>query len=261
MEISFSGKSAIVTGGSRGIGKGIALALAEAGAGVTIVGRDGKQLSAARDEIAAAAPRTRIETFAGDVGDAATATRCVAAVKESFGSVDILVNNAPPGGQGRLMEISVADMDAAAATGPRAIVLWTRAAWVAWMKDHGGVVVNVASVAADVVERRIAYYSAVKSAVIVLTQHLAAELGPNVRVNAVSPGWILNRGDETGFAQHGDKLAPMLPLQRLGEPADLARVVVFLASDLAGYVSGQNIAVDGGRMSAYSLFTMGTGRT
>jgi 3-oxoacyl-[acyl-carrier protein] reductase len=101
----------------------------------------------------------------------------------------------------------------------------------------------------------------VKSAVLTLTQHLAAELGPNVRVNAASPGWILNRGEETGFAPHRDKLAPMLPLQRLGEPEDMARVVVFLASDLARYVTGQNVQVDGGRMSAYSLFTMGTGRT
>jgi NAD(P)-dependent dehydrogenase (short-subunit alcohol dehydrogenase family) len=129
------------------------------------------------------------------------------------------------------------------------------------MRERGGVVVNVASVAANVVERRISYYSAVKSAVITLTQHLAAELGPRVRVNAVSPGWVLNRGDQTGFAPHRGRLEPMLPLQRLGEPSDLARVVVFLASDLAAYVTGQNIAVDGGRMSAYSLFTIGTGRT
>ena len=261
MEIRFAGKSAVVTGASQGIGKGIALALAQAGAAVTIVGRDAKRLAAARDEIAAGAPGARVDAFPGDVADPALAAACMASVKERFGSVDILVNNAPPGGQGRLMDISIADMDAAAATGPRAIVLWTRAAWEAWMKEHGGVVVNVGSVAAGVVERRISYYSAVKSAVITLTQHLAAELGPNVRVNAVSPGWVLNRGDETGFAQHRDKLAPMLPLKRLGEPDDLARVVVFLASDLAGYVSGQNIAVDGGRMSAYSLFTMGTGRT
>jgi len=117
------------------------------------------------------------------------------------------------------------------------------------------------SVAADVVERRISYYSAVKSAVLTLTRHLAAELGPNVRVNAASPGWILNRGDETGFAPHRARLAPMLPLQRLGEPEDMARVVLFLASDLARYVTGQNVQVDGGRMSAYSLFTLGTGRT
>jgi NAD(P)-dependent dehydrogenase (short-subunit alcohol dehydrogenase family) len=260
MEISFAGKSAVVTGASQGIGKGIALALAQAGANMTIVGRNPQRLAAARDEIAAAAG-VGVDAFRGDVSDPAIATRCMAGVKERFGSIDILVNNAPPGGQGRLMEISVADMDASAAAGPRAIVLWTRAAWETWMKDHGGVVVNVASVAANFVERRIAYYSAVKSAVIVLTQHLAAELGPKVRVNAVSPGWVLNRGDETGFAAHRDKLAPMLPLQRLGEPDDLARVVVFLASDLADYVSGQNIAVDGGRASAYNLFTMGTGRT
>jgi len=260
MEISFAGKSAIVTGGSQGIGKGVALALAQAGAGVTIVGRDAERLKVARDQIASGSKGANVETFAGDVADPETALGCARTVFDRFGSIDILVNNAPPGGQGRLMEISPAAMDAAAAAGPRAVVLWTRAAWETWMKEHGGVVINVASVAASQVERRIAYYSAVKAAVITLTQHLAAELGPTVRVNAVSPGWILNRGDETGFAQHSEALAPMLPLKRLGKPADLARVVVFLASDLAAYVTGQNIAVDGGRMSAYSLFTMGTGR-
>jgi NAD(P)-dependent dehydrogenase (short-subunit alcohol dehydrogenase family) len=261
MEISFAGKSAVVTGASNGIGKGIALALAQAGAAVTIVGRSPEALTASGNEIRAAAPGARVEAFPGDVADPLAATACMAAAVRHFGSVDILVNNAPPGGQGRLMEIPIEQMDLAAAAGPRAVVLWTRAAWDAWMRDHGGAVVNIGSVAADVVERRISYYSAVKSAVLTLTQHLAAELGPNVRVNAASPGWILNRGEETGFAPHRDKLAPMLPLQRLGEPEDMARVVVFLASDLARYVTGQNVQVDGGRMSAYSLFTMGTGRT
>ena len=261
MEISFAGKTAVVTGASQGIGKAIAIALGAAGANIVIVGRDPARLSAARAALESAAQGGRVLEFSGDVADPKTATECMSVAKEQFGSIDILVNNAPPGGQGRLMEISIEDMDAAAAAGPRAIVLWTRAAWHASMEQRGGVVVNVASVAANVVERRISYYSAVKSAVITLTQHLAAELGPGVRVNAVSPGWVLNRGEVTGFAAHRDKLAPMLPLQRLGEPDDLARVVVFLASDLAGYVTGQNIAVDGGRMSAYSLFTMGTGRT
>jgi len=259
MEISFDGKSAVVTGASQGIGKGIALALAQSGAAVTMVGRKAEALEASRAEIATAVPGSRVAAFSGDVADPAVATACMASVLKQFGSVDILVNNAPPGGQGRLMEIPIEEMDLAAATGPRAIVLWTRAAWQAWMREHGGAVVNIGSVAADVVERRISCYSAVKSAVLTLTRHLAAELGPNVRVNAASPGWILNRGDKTGFAPHRARLAPMLPLQRLGEPEDMARVVLFLASDLARYVTGQNVQVDGGRMSAYSLITLGTG--
>lgn len=261
MEISLAGKAAIVTGGSRGIGLGIARTLAGARASVVIVGRRADALEQARAAIVAAVPGARVETFAGDVADPDAPAACAALALERLGSVDILVNNAPPGGQGRLMEVPVEVMDAAAAAGPRAVVLWTRAAWQAWMRDHGGAVVNVASVAAKVVERRLAYYSAVKAGVISLTQHLAAELGPAVRVNGVSPGWILNRGDQTGFAPHRDRLEPMLPLQRLGEPDDLARVVLFLASDLAGYVTGQTIPVDGGRMAAYGLFTIGTGRT
>lgn len=261
MDIDFKGRSAIVTGGSQGIGRGIAQALAAHGAAVTVVGRTAAGLAEARAAIEARVPGARVATFAADVADPDAAPACVAEAVGRFGSLDILVNNAPPGGQGRLMDIPIEDMDAAAAAGPRAVVLWTRAAWTAWMKEHGGAVVNIASVAADVVERRISYYSAVKSSVVTLTRHLAAELGPGVRVNAASPGWILNRGDETGFAPHADRLAAMLPLARLGEPEDMARVVVFLASDLAAYVTGQNIQVDGGRMSAYGLFTMGTGRT
>ena len=260
-EIDLSGRSAVVTGGSQGIGKGIAIELARAGARVTLVGRSQANLDAARADIGAAVPGAQVVTFAADVADPAAAAAAMAAAVAAHGSVEILVNNAPPGGQGRLMEIPVEAMDAAAAAGPRAIVLWTRAAWEAGMREHGGSVINVGSVAAKVVERRISYYSAMKSAVLVLTQHLAAELGPKVRVNAASPGWILNRGEQTGFAPHADKLAAMLPLQRLGAPEDLGRVVVFLASDLAQYVTGQDIQVDGGRMSAYSLFTMGTGRT
>jgi 3-oxoacyl-[acyl-carrier protein] reductase len=128
------------------------------------------------------------------------------------------------------------------------------------MKENGGAVVNVTSVGTEVVEKHLGYYAAVKSAIGTLTHYLAAELGPKVRVNAVMPGWILNRGAETGFAASESRLAEMLPAKRLGTPADLGRVVVFLASDAAAYVTGHVVPVDGGRLSAYSLFTMGTGR-
>jgi len=260
MNIRFDGKAAIVTGGSNGIGKGIALALAEAGAAVMICGRTPATLAEAKAEILAVVAGARVETYAGSAGSPEDAAACVARTLELFGRVDILVNNAPPGGHGRLMELEVETMDAAGRGGPRAVVTWTQAAWRAWMKEHGGAIVNVTSVGTEAVERHLGYYAAVKSGIASLTHYLAAELGPGVRVNAVMPGWILNRGAETGFAAHESKLAEMLPAKRLGTPADLGSVVVFLASDAASFVTGHIIPVDGGRLSAYSLFSIGTGR-
>lgn len=249
-----------MTGASNGIGKGIARALAEAGASVMIVGRTPATLEAAKVEIAAGIEGARVETYAGSAASPEAAAACVARTMELFGRVDILVNNAPPGGHGRLMELPVETMDAANSGGPRAVVTWSQAVWRSWMEENGGAIVNVTSVGTEAVEKHLGYYAAVKSGIATLTRYLAAEMGPKVRVNAVMPGWILNRGAETGFAASESRLAEMLPAKRLGTPDDLGRVVLFLASDVASYVTGHVVPVDGGRLAAYSLFTMGTGR-
>jgi NAD(P)-dependent dehydrogenase (short-subunit alcohol dehydrogenase family) len=248
VDIRLDGKVALVTGGSYGIGFAIAVALSEAGAALLICARDPVQLAAARDEILAREPGARVETYVADVADPLQSAACVAAVVERLGSLDVLVNSASGPVSGRLMDLVAEKMEAALRSSVVATVLWTQDAWRAWMAEHGGVVVNMSSVAAGSVEYGFGFYGATKAAIERLTEQMAAELGPGVRVNAVAPGWIRTPRTEPAFGKHNDSLSASLPLRRLGTPEDVAKVVVFLASDAAAYITGQVLPVDGGRL-------------
>jgi NAD(P)-dependent dehydrogenase (short-subunit alcohol dehydrogenase family) len=189
--------------------------------------------------------------FAANAGDPEAAAGCVAATVARFGSVDILVNNAATNPYlGPLIGIDRSRADKIHQVNQWALVAWTQLVWDAWMRDHGGAIINLASIGGIAVEPAIAYYNATKAAVIHLTKHLASELGPGVRVNALAPGLVrtdLARALWEGF---GDQIAARLPLRRLGEPEDVAGAAVFLASDVAGWITGTTLVIDGGALVA-----------
>ncbi len=250
MQISLDGKVALVTGASKGIGKAIATTLATSGAKVMLVSRKLDQLQAAAAEIAASGAAAGVtvdtEVFAANVGDLDAAQACVSATVERFGSVDILVNNAATNPYfGATLGVDSARYDKTFQVNLKGPLFWTQAVWEAGLKERPGVIVNVASVGGLRAEGGLGVYNLTKAALIHLTRQLASELGPT-RVVGVAPGLV-----QTDFAaflvdNFGDKLAAQLPLQRLGEPQDIANLVTFLASDAASWITGETYVIDGG---------------
>jgi NAD(P)-dependent dehydrogenase (short-subunit alcohol dehydrogenase family) len=247
MDLRLDGKTALVTGGSRGIGLAIARAMAESGASVMISSRKPDAL-----EEAAAGIKGEVAWFAANAGDPEAGDACAAATVERFGSLDVLVNNAATNPYaGPIIDIPVPAADKTVQVNQRGVLSWTQSAWRAWMREHGGNVINVSSVGAMSADGVIGYYNVTKAAVLHLTRQLAFELGPNVRVNAIAPGLV-----KTDFARmlwEGDAgafVAKRLPLKRLGEPDDIAGAAVFLASDASAWMTGATLVVDGGALTA-----------
>jgi NAD(P)-dependent dehydrogenase (short-subunit alcohol dehydrogenase family) len=240
--LDFGGKVALVTGGARGVGRGVAECFLEAGAEVAICGRNQPEA------LPAAGGRTAV-FFAADVRDAERVDELVAAVTGRFGRLDVLVNNA--GG---------APAAEAATASPRfhesilrlnltaALHCAQRANAVMQAQPEGGAIVNIASVSGLRPSPGTAAYGAAKAGLLSLTQTLAVEWAPKVRVNAVTAGMIrtelahLHYGDEAGIAS----VAATVPLGRLGTPHDVGDACLFLASPLASYVSGANLLLHGG---------------
>lgn len=250
MDISLSGKVAIVTGGSRGIGKAAALSFAQSGAKVMITSRKQDGLDAAVAEITAAVPGAELATFAGNAGDQETITSCVAATVDRFGSLDIIVNNAATNPHyGQTTTVDPAMFDKTVDVNLKGPLLWTRAAQDAFAArpnpESPGVVINIASVGGLRVGEGLGVYNLTKAALIHMTKQLALELGPT-RVVGVAPGLV-----ETDFSQvlvdnFGDELAARLPLRRLGTPTDIANLITFLASDQASWITAETYVIDGG---------------
>jgi NAD(P)-dependent dehydrogenase (short-subunit alcohol dehydrogenase family) len=244
------GKTAIVTGASRGIGLAIAEALVEGGASVVLTSRHQE----AADTAASSLGSERAVGFGAHATDEDAAAACVAFAVERFGSLDVLVNNAgtnPAFGpvvdqdKGRFMKTLDVNLWAPA--------LWSGLAWRAWMREHGGAVINTASVGGLVVGPNLGVYHASKAALIHLTKQLALELAPRVRVNAVAPGVVRTRLAEALWKEHEDAVAAVTPLGRIGEPRDVASAVAFLASDGASWITGETLVMDGGQMLASSM--------
>ncbi|POM27453.1 3-oxoacyl-[acyl-carrier-protein] reductase FabG [Actinomadura rubteroloni] len=249
MRTGLEGKTALVTGASRGIGRATALALAAEGANVVLSSRRQDALDAVAAEIRAASPGVGVLAKAAHVGDAEQAAACVDAAVAEFGSLDVLVNNAGTSPHyGPLVEIDAAAAAKTVQVNQFAIVQWTQLAWDRSMRERGGAIVNIASVGGMVTEHGIGYYNATKAAVIHLTRQFAMELGPKVRVNGIAPGLVKTALARALWEENEDALGKALPLGRLGEPEDIANAVVFLAGDAAAWTTGQTIVVDGGSL-------------
>ena len=242
MKIDLTGRTALVTGSTRGIGKAIAATLTSAGARVAVVGRDQAR---ARDVAAAISPDAR--GFACDIAEPASIVALVEAVENELGAVDILVNNAGINRDNVLFRIKDEDWDAVIDANLRGAFVAIRAASRGMIKRRWGRVITIASVVGVVGNKGQANYAASKAGLIGLTKTVAKELASrNVLANVVAPGFI--ETDMTAAMTEDAKktLFAQIPLGRLGQPADVAGLVTFLASDFAGYITGQVFIVDGG---------------
>jgi NAD(P)-dependent dehydrogenase (short-subunit alcohol dehydrogenase family) len=192
----------------------------------------------------------RVAWHSANAGDPDAARECVEATLARFGGLDILVNNAATNPfYGPLMDIDLPRAEKTVAVNQQGVLTWTQCAWRAAMAERGGVVVNVSSIGGLSVEPGIGWYNVTKAAVAHLTRQLAFELGPAVRVNAVAPGLVRTHLARALWEDHGDAVAKRLPLRRIGDPDDVARVVLFLVSEAASWMTGTTVVVDGGAMA------------
>ena len=242
MQIDLSGKNALVTGSTRGIGRAIAETLAQFGARVAVVGRD---LEKARE--AAAAIGRDAQGFACDVTDTAAVAKLVSDVEAAFGSIDILENNAGITRDNLVMRLKDEDWDGVQNANLRGAFASIRAVSRGMMKRRSGRIINVSSIVGIIGNKGQANYAASKAGLIALTKSVAKELGSrNILVNAVAPGFIDTEMTAAMTPEARAALGQQIALERLGNPKDVAAAVAFLASDLASYITGQVLVVDGG---------------
>jgi NAD(P)-dependent dehydrogenase (short-subunit alcohol dehydrogenase family) len=247
-----TGRTALVTGASRGIGHAIAAELLTHGAAVAITARKPNELSAAADKLAGIVEdgSQRVLALPGNVGDPAARAQAVDGTVERFGSLDMLINNV--GISPAYGPLIYADLDAVRKIFDVNVVAalgFVQEAHRAWLGIHGGSVVNVASVAGLRSTGIIGAYGMSKAALIRLTEELAWELGPEIRVNAVAPAVVTTRFATALYAEREEQVAKTYPMARLGTPEDVARLVAFLVSDAASWITGETIRVDGGLLA------------
>src|SRR2546423_10432279 len=242
MKIDLTGKNALVTGSTGGIGRAIADAFGESGARVAVGGRDQQ-----RADEAAATIGNGARGFAADVSDTTAVAKLVEDVETSFGSIDILVNNAGITRDNLVMRLKDQDWDAVQNAILRGAFAAIRAVSRGMMKKRSGRIINVASVVGITGNKGQANYAASKAGLIALTKSVAKELGSrNILVNAVAPGFIETEMTAAMTPEAREALGKQIPLERLGTVKDVAGAVTFLASDLASYITGQVFVVDGG---------------
>jgi 3-oxoacyl-[acyl-carrier protein] reductase len=246
MQISLKDKVALVTGASRGIGRTIATTLAGAGALVVV---NFKSNAAAADEVVSAvtAAEGRAAAIQADISEPAEVERLFKEVLERYGKIDILVNNAGITRDTLLLRMKEDDFDAVLQTNLRGVYLCTKAALRPMTRARSGRIVNITSVVGLMGNAGQANYAAAKAGIIGFTKAAAREMASrNITVNAVAPGYI--ETELTGVLSETVRQAILenIPLGRLGQPQDVANLVCFLASDAAGYITGQTLTVDGG---------------
>ena len=246
MELDLKNKTALITGGSRGIGLGIAARFLEAGANVMLSSRTADDLAqAAAALVERGTPEDRVAWVAGHVGHPEDAQSCVADTVDRFGGIDILVNNAGTNPYfGPMIDIDVVRAQKTFEVNQLSVLVWTAAAVKAGLR---GSVINVSSIGGLGVEPNIGWYNVTKSAVLHTTRQFAFELAPDIRVNALAPGLVKTRLAAAIWEGPGEeKVAKRIPLRRLGVPDDIATAALFLASDAASWITGQMLVVDGG---------------
>ncbi len=245
-----SGKSAIVTGGGRGIGRAVALGLAAAGANVVVAGRTADQLEAVAGEIRAAGAKAL--PMVTDLTDSGQIEALAAKTVEAFGRIDILVNNAARSFLRSLLDLREDGWDKVFDTNVKAVWLLSRAVARTMMAQKSGRIVNITTVGAEKAELGMAAYGCSKAALKMLTRCMAREWAPfGIQVNAVGPG--LTR---TAFSQPiwsnpdiAKHVTSLLPMGRIAEPEEIVPAVLFLCSEGASYMTGHTIYVDGGALT------------
>ena len=245
--MNFTGKTVIITGSTRGIGKSIAISFAQMGANLVINGipQEEEQGKEVVKEIEAMGAKAILSL--GSVAEMAAAQQIVDDAKEAFGSVDVVVNNAGITRDGLVMRMSEEDFDAVIAVNLKGAFNMVKTASAVMLKQRSGAFVNIASVVGVMGNAGQANYAASKAGLIGLTKSIAKEFAPRgVRANAIAPGFIAT--DMTDKLSDSVKDAYMagIPLKKFGSVDDVANAVLFLASDVAGYITGQTIHVDGG---------------
>jgi NAD(P)-dependent dehydrogenase (short-subunit alcohol dehydrogenase family) len=239
-----AGRTAIVTGGSRGIGLATAAALHRAGANVVLTSRNGQAAAEA-----AASIGDDVVGVGAHATDEAAAAACVEDAVGRFGAVDILVNNAGTNpAYGPVLDQDHGRFAKTFDVNVWAPILWSKLVVDRSMRERGGSIVNTASVGGLLVSPGLGVYDLTKAALIHLTRHLAVELAPSVRVNAVAPGVVRTRLAERLWSEDERLIAALTPSGRIGEPEDVADAIVFLAGDSAAWITGETLVLDGGRM-------------
>ena len=245
---SLDKKVVLVTGAARGIGRAIAETVAEAGADVALCDLQEDWLSETAEAVSAAGRTVRC--YAVDVSDAEAVVATVDAVVSDFGRVDVLVNNAGITRDTLLLRMAVEDWDAVLNVNLRGTFLFSKAVARPMVKQRTGAIINIASIIGLIGNAGQCNYAASKAGVMALTKSSAKELAArNIRVNAVAPGFIESKMTDGLSEDVRQRMLDSIPMKRFGVPRDVARVVLFLASDAAGYMTGQVLTVSGGMVT------------
>jgi 3-oxoacyl-[acyl-carrier protein] reductase len=245
IKVDLSGKTAIVTGASRGIGKAIAMALAASGAKVACVARSADKLTETVDEIAAAGGNAEVHPC--DVTDSEAVTKLVEGLAEKWGQIDVVVNNAGITKDTLIPRMTDQQWDEVITTNLRSVFLFTRVASQVMMRKRTGRIINISSVSGLMGNPGQANYSASKAGIIGFTRTVARELaGRKITVNAICPGFVASEMTAAMGPALDEMIKERIPAKRLGEAHEIADAVLYLASDSAAYMTGEVITLDGG---------------